>query len=87
MDPIDGKFAAFGWSTQVINGNDLEEVLDALKRARSTKGRPSCIVSLTKKGFGMLKLLAKLKDENFHGKPMPAKHLEEALAEVEAGGA
>jgi len=33
----------------------------------------------------MLNLLAKLKDENFHGKPMPAKHLEEALAEVEAG--
>jgi transketolase len=85
MDPIDGKFAAFGWSTQVINGNDQEEVIEALKRARASKGQPSCIVSLTKKGYGMLNLLAKLKDENFHGKPMPAKHLEEALAEVEAG--
>lgn len=85
MDPIDGKFAAFGWSTQVINGNDLEEVLDALKRAKATKGRPSCIVSLTKKGYGMLNLMSKLKDDNFHGKPMPAKYLEEALAEVEAG--
>jgi transketolase len=85
MDPIDGKFASFGWSTQVINGNDQQEVLDALNRARSNKGRPNCIVSLTKKGYGMLNLMAKLKDENFHGKPMPAKYLDEAIAEVEAG--
>jgi transketolase len=33
----------------------------------------------------MLNLMAKLKDENFHGKPMPAKYLDEAIAEVEAG--
>lgn len=85
MDPIDGKFASFGWSTQVINGNDQHEVLDALNRARSNKGRPNCIVSLTKKGYGMLNLMARLKDENFHGKPMPAKYLDEAIAEVEAG--
>ena len=26
MDPIDGKFTAFGWKTQVINGNDMREV-------------------------------------------------------------
>ena len=24
MDPIDGKFTAFGWHTQVINGNDIK---------------------------------------------------------------
>lgn len=84
MDPIDGKFTAFGWKTQVINGNDMGEVLKALERARAVKGQPSCIVSLTHKGQGMLKLLAKLGDLNFHGKPMPAKNLDEALAEVSA---
>jgi transketolase len=84
MDPIDGKFTAFGWKTQVINGNDMGEVLKALERARAVKGQPSCIVSLTHKGQGMLKLLAKLGDLNFHGKPMPAKYLDEALSEVSA---
>ncbi|SIO58533.1 transketolase subunit A [Singulisphaera sp. GP187] len=84
MDPIDGKFTAFGWKTQVINGNDMGEVVKALERARAVKGQPSCIVSLTHKGQGMLKLLAKLGDLNFHGKPMPAKNLDEALAEVSA---
>lgn len=86
LDPIDGKFAAFGFKTQVINGNDLREVLRALERARAVEGQPTCIVALTHKGQGILNLLRKLGDTNFHGKPVPAKHLDEALAEVAAGG-
>lgn len=82
MDPIDGKFAAFGWHTQAINGNDMGAVVAALTRARQIKGQPSCIVSLTHKGQGILPLLEKLGDLNFHGKPIPAKHLDEALAAV-----
>jgi len=82
LDPIDGKFAAFGWSTQVINGNDMREVVTALRRARKVKGQPTCIVALTHKGQGILPLLAKLGDVNFHGKPVPEKYLDEALAEV-----
>jgi transketolase len=84
MDPIDGKFTAFGWKTQVINGNDMGEVLAALTRARAVKGRPTCIVSLTHKGQGILPLLERLGDTNFHGKPIPPKHLDEALAEIAA---
>ncbi|HEV3122351.1 MAG TPA: transketolase [Isosphaeraceae bacterium] len=82
LDPIGGKFTAFGWSTQVINGNDQDEVMKAFQRARAVKGRPTCIVSLTHKGQGILGLLKKLGDMNFHGKPIPAKDLPEALAEV-----
>ena len=82
MDPIDGKFTAFGWKTQIINGNDMGEVVTALKRVREVKGQPTAIVSLTHKGQGILTLLKKLNDLNFHGKPVPAKYLDEALAEV-----
>jgi transketolase len=82
MDPIDGKFNAYGWQTQVINGNDMGEVVSALTRARDVKCRPTCIVALTHKGQGILKLLSKLGDLNFHGKPLPAKYLDEALAEI-----
>ncbi len=85
MDPIDGKFTAFGWKTQVINGNDMREVLTALDRANAVKGMPTCIVSLTHKGQGILTLLRKLGDTNFHGKPLPPKYLDEALAEIAAG--
>jgi transketolase len=87
MDPIDGKFTAFGWQTFTINGNDMGEVVTALERARKVKGRPTCIVSLTHKGQGILPLLEKLGDVNFHGKPIPPKYLDEALAEVNNGQA
>jgi transketolase len=86
MDPIDGKFAAFGWHTLSINGNDMGEVVTALTRARAFKGQPTCIVSLTHKGQGILPLLRKLGDVNFHGKPVPEKYLAEALAEVNGRG-
>jgi transketolase len=86
LDPIDGKFAAFGWRTQVINGNDLREVLKAFERARATEGLPVCIVALTHKGQGILNVLRKIGDTNFHGKPVPPKYLDEALAEVAGGG-
>jgi transketolase len=82
MDPIAGKFAAFGWRTLAIQGNDMEEVVTALRRARTFRDQPTCILTLTRKGQGILKLLARLNDENFHGKPVPSKYLEEALAEI-----
>ena len=62
----------------------MGEVVKALERARAVKGQPTCIVSLTHKGQGILPLLTKLGDVNFHGKPVPAKYLDEALAEVSA---
>ena len=82
MDPVDGKFASFGWQTFAVQGNDMEQVVKTLERARAFKGQPTCILSLTRKGQGILKLLSKLGDENFHGKPVPAKYLDEALAEI-----
>jgi transketolase len=82
MDPIDGKFTAFGWHTLTINGNDMHEVVTALERARAFQGQPTCIVSLTHKGQGIVPLLEKLGDPNFHGKPLPEKYLDEALAMV-----
>jgi transketolase len=83
MDPIDGKFTAFGWHTLTINGNDMKEVVTALERARAVKDQPTCIVSLTHKGQGIVPLLEKLGDPNFHGKPLPRKYLDEALAMVQ----
>jgi transketolase len=83
MNPIDGKFAAFGWNTRAINGNDMKEVVQALEWAKNTKAeQPTCILALTHKGQGILPLLEKLGDTNFHGKPLPAKYLDEALAMV-----
>ena len=53
MDPIDAKFAAFGWDTALIDGNDIGQVTGALDHARRVKGRPSAIVARTRPGAGV----------------------------------
>lgn len=83
--PIADKFASFGWHTQTIEGNNIEKVLPALETARKVTDRPTVIVSQTKKGFGILPVLEEEKDLNYHGKPLPPKLAEKALALLASG--
>lgn len=74
------KLEAFGWHVQTINGNDIEEVIDALTKARAVKDNPTAIVSKTQKGFGILPIIAPTGDLNYHGKPLSKELAEKALA-------
>ena len=79
MSPLAKKCEAFGWHTLEIQGNEMGEVMDALKKARAETGKPTCIVSHTKKGAGILPLMEKWGDTNMHGQPLPADKAKEAL--------
>jgi transketolase len=80
LTPFAPKLEAFGWHVQTINGNEMGEVVKALETSRGVKDRPTCIVSQTKKGFGVLDVMQKEGDLNYHGKPFSKKLAEEALA-------
>lgn len=80
MTPLADKFAAFGWHTQTIAGNDQQEVLDALETAVNHTTGPTAIVSQTKKGYGILPVLEETGDVNYHGKPLSKELAEKALA-------
>jgi transketolase len=84
MTSIADKIAAFGWHTQTIEGNDMQAVIDALEKARQVKDQPTAIVSHTRKGFGILPLLEKEGDVNFHGKPIPKALEAEALQLIDS---
>lgn len=79
LKPFAPKFESFGWHVQTINGNDMGEVMSALETAAGVTDRPKCIVSETKKGFGILPILEEAGDANFHGKPLPKDMAEKAL--------
>lgn len=50
---LGAKFDAFGWEvTDVADGNDVGQILDALKRAETVKGKPACLILHTVKGKG-----------------------------------
>jgi len=74
------KLTAFGWHVQTINGNDMAEVVAALKTVSTVSDRPTAIVSRTRKGFGILPLLEAEGDINYHGKPLPPDLAKKALA-------
>lgn len=50
---IGAKFDAFGWNViDVADGNDVEQVYDAVEAAYQVTGKPTCIVLNTIKGKG-----------------------------------
>ena len=53
MEVYRKKFEAQGFATEVIDGHDVNAVLTALDRAKSTKGRPQAIIARTIKGHGV----------------------------------
>lgn len=52
---LKAKWAAFGWEVQQFNGNDLEEVINGLERAKSLakKGKPVLNLMTTVMGKGV----------------------------------
>lgn len=50
---IAAKFDAFGWNViNLADGNDVEQIYDAVQQAYATEGKPTCIVLNTVKGKG-----------------------------------
>jgi transketolase len=79
-EPVDEKFAAFGWSVRTIDGHNLAAVTAALTDP-PTPGQPTCVIANTVKGRGVSFMENVVKWH--HGVPSPGE-LEQALAELDA---
>ena len=77
--PIDDKFAAFGWETFMVDGHDMQALLDAFKAALAVSGKPVCIVAKTTKGKGVSFMENKA---GWHGKAPSDEQLEQAIKEL-----
>ncbi len=82
INPVDlaAKFTAFGFDTQVVKGYDVEEIYNAIARAKSVKGKPHMIVLDTIKGIGIS--FAEQVEFN-HYLTFGPEQAEEAVAEIE----
>ena len=80
VNPLDKKWEAFGWNVIQIDGHNFEEILDALDKARETKGQPTVIIANTTKGKGVSFM------ENvcgIHGVAPTVEETEKAVKEIE----
>jgi transketolase len=53
LEPLGGKWHAFGWAVREIDGHDVEAIGAALTDVPFRAGRPSCIIAHTVKGKGV----------------------------------
>lgn len=80
-EPLDAKFAAFGWHVIKADGHDFDSLRAALAEARETKGKPSVILMRTVKGRGVSFME---NNAGWHGKAPNDEQYAQAKAEVEA---
>lgn len=81
LEPIRERWSAFGWDVQEINGDKMEEIVEAFRKIDYTNGKPHLIVSRTTKGNGV-KLMENILKWH-HGVPT-AEEYQAAIAEIEA---
>jgi transketolase len=78
---IKEKFDAFGWTTLEMNGNDMDEVVSTLEKAKTLtgQGKPIAIMMHTvmSKGVDFME-----NDHNWHGVAPDDAQLEKALAQL-----
>ncbi len=88
MDEIAARWKAFEWHTIVVDGHDIQALLNAFDEARKTKGRPTMILARTVKGKGLSAIEGK---DGWHGKALKkGEEADQAIAELErqmVGGA
>lgn len=78
--PIDKKFEAFGFDVLEINGNDFDEIEDALNKAEKCT-KPVAIIAKTVKGKGVSYMENAV---NWHGAAPNDELFEQAMAELKA---
>ena len=78
-EPLDAKFAAFGWHVIKADGHDFESLRAAFREAAETKGVPSMILARTTKGKGVSFME---NNAGWHGKAPNAEQYEQARAEL-----
>jgi transketolase len=82
VEPVIGKWKAFNWNTVDVDGNNLEELVNAFENLPSSNSNiPTVIVAQTTKGKGV-----SFMENNplYHHAAIDEEQLKKALAEVDA---
>ncbi|NLE25727.1 MAG: transketolase [Clostridiaceae bacterium] len=78
-EPIADKFAAFGWNVLEIDAHDFDQIEEAVKKAKGTKGKPTMIVAHSIKGKGVSYME---NQAGWHGSAPKKEQADQALAEL-----
>ena len=82
LGDLESKWVAFGWKTLDCNGNNIVDVVNTLKKAKTLtgKGQPIMIIMRTEMGFGVDYMMGSHK---WHGVAPNDEQLEDALNQID----
>lgn len=78
LDPLDEKLKAFNWDVQVIDGHDINEIYEAIEKAKKAQ-KPAVIIANTVKGKGVSFME---NNAGWHGKAPNKEQFDLAMAEL-----
>lgn len=81
LEPLDEKWAAFGWNVLKIDGHNIAAIDEAVQKAKACTGKPTMILCATTKGKGVSYME---NDAGWHGKAPNGEQYEKARAELTA---
>ena len=81
LEDLRAKWELFNWHVIVIDGNNVQEIIDAVAAARAETEKPSVIIANIVPGKGVSYMEH---DHNWHGQAPNAVQTEQALRELEA---
>lgn len=80
LDPLEEKWRSFRWNTRVIDGHDMEAILEALDHFPASEG-PTALIANTVKGKGVPSVEGR---RRAHFTTLAEGEVKEALAALEA---
>ena len=80
-EPLDQKFAAFGFHVIKVDAHDFDALRAAFAEAKTVKGKPTVLLLKSLKGKGVSYMEG---DYTWHGKAPNAEQFEKGKAELEA---
>jgi transketolase len=82
-EPLDERWRSFGWGVKIIDGHDLETIINTVKKAPFEKGKPSVIIADTVKSKGLSFAEGKLNYHYWKATPEEMKQAELDLETIE----
>lgn len=79
-EPLDERWRSFGWGVKVIDGHNIETIINTVKQVPFEKGKPSVIIADTVKSKGLSFAEGKV---NYHYWKSNPEEMEQAVRDLD----
>ncbi len=79
VEPLEDKYASFGWNVITTDGHDMAKIVEAFDKAMKSTDKPTVIIFDTTKGKGVDFMEDKA---GWHGKSPSCEEMNKAIAEI-----